>query len=166
MGFVPVLDTGKGVLGQSPAIAEYLEETFPLPALLPADALRRAEVRELQNLIGCDVHPLQNLRVLEHLRAEFGQDDAAVTAWCRKWIGAGFHAFETLAARRSDSGRYSVGDALTLADVWLVPQIYNANRFELDLEPFPTIAGIGRHCLTLEPVAAAHPDLQPDAPRL
>jgi len=166
MKLVPVLDTGEAVLGQSPAIAEYLEETCPTPPLLPPEPKRRAQVRELQNLIGCDIHPLQNLRVLKHLRAEFGQDDPGVFAWCRKWITAGFEAYETLAAERSETGRYSVGDSLTLADAWLIPQLYNANRFELDLEPFPTIVGIGRHCLALEPVAAAHPDRQPDAPRL
>jgi maleylpyruvate isomerase len=164
--FVPVLDTGDAVLGQSPAIAEYLEESHPTPALLPADPLQRARVRELQNLIGCDIHPLQNLRVLRHLRAEFDQDDAGVAAWCRKWIGAGFAAYETLAAQRSADGRYSVGDSLTLADVWLIPQLYNANRWDLDLDPFPTIVAIGRHCAALEAIAAAHPDRQPDAPRL
>jgi maleylpyruvate isomerase len=166
MQFVPALDTGEAVVGQSPAIAEYLEDMFPSPGLLPGEPLRRAQVRELQSLIGCDIHPLQNLRVLKHLRAEFGQDDAGVSAWCRKWIGAGFAAYETLAAARSDAGRYSVGDTLTLADVWLIPQLYNANRFEVDLTPFPTIVGIGRHCLALDPIAAAHPDRQPDAPRL
>jgi maleylpyruvate isomerase len=166
MSLVPVLDTGDATLGQSPAIAEYLEETFPAPALLPKEPLLRAQVRELQHLIGCDIHPLQNLRVLKHLRAEFGQQDAAVNAWCRKWIGAGFEAYETIAAKRSASGRYSVGDSLTLADAWLIPQLYNARRFELDLAPFPTIVGIGEHCLALDPIAAAHPDQQPDAPRL
>jgi maleylpyruvate isomerase len=166
MGFVPVLDTGTAVLGQSPAIAEYLEESYPAPALLPADPVRRAQVRELQNLIGCDIHPLQNLRVLKHLRAEFAQGDAGVAAWCRKWIGDGFRAFEALARKRSEHGRYSVGDSLTFADVWLVPQLYNANRFDLDLDPFPTVVAIGKHCATLEAVAAAHPDRQPDAPRL
>jgi maleylpyruvate isomerase len=166
MGFVPVLDTGCAVLGQSPAIAEYLEEAHPSPALLPTDPLLRAQVRELQNLIGCDIHPLQNMRVLKHLRAEFGQDEPGVAAWCRKWIDAGFRAYEVLAAKRSGDGRYSVGDSLTLADVWLLPQLYNANRFELDLEPFPTIVSIGKHCATLPPIAAAHPDQQPDAPRL
>jgi maleylpyruvate isomerase len=166
MGFVPVLDTGTAVLGQSPAIAEYLEEVHPSPSLLPADPLLRAQIRELQNLIGCDIHPLQNLRILKHLRAEFGQDDLGVAAWCRKWIGAGFRAYEALAEKRSSDGRYSVGDCLSLADAWLLPQIYNANRFELDLEPFPTIVSIGKHCASLPPIAAAHPDQQPDAPRL
>ena len=166
MGLVPVLDTGEAMLAQSAAIAEFLEETFPAPPLLPKDPLLRAQVRELQHLIGCDIHPLQNLRVLKHLRAEFGQDDAGVEKWCRKWIGAGFEAFETIAATRSRSGRYSTGDSLSLADVWLVPQLYNARRFGLDLAPFPTLARIGEHCLSLDPVAAAHPDQQPDAPRL
>jgi len=166
MGLVPVLDTGDAVLGQSPAIAEYLEEAHPEPALLPTDALHRAKVRELQNLIGCDIHPLQNLRVLKHLRAEFGQDDSGVAAWCRKWIGAGFAAYEALARERTGDGRYSVGNSLTLADVWLVPQLYNADRFELDLTPFPTLVAIGKHCATLPAIVAAHPDRQPDAPRL
>jgi maleylpyruvate isomerase len=164
MAFVPVLDTGTAVLCQSPAIAEYLEEQHPTPELLPADPLMRARVREMQSLIGCDIHPLQNLRVLKHLRAEFGQDDAGVAAWCRKWIGEGFKGFERLAEKRSGHGRYSVGDSLTLADVWLIPQLYNARRFKLDLEPYPTIAAIGRHCLSLDSVAAAHPERQPDAP--
>jgi maleylpyruvate isomerase len=165
MGLVPVLDTGTAILGQSPAIAEYLEETFPDPALLPEDPLRRAQVRELQNLVGCDIHPLQNLRVLKHLRAAFGQDDAGVAAWARKWIAEGLAGFEALAGKRSDAGRYSVGDSLTLADAWLIPQLYNANRFGLDLKPFPTVSGIGRHCLAIDAIAAAHPDRQPDAPR-
>ena len=166
MSFVPVLEIGDTVLSQSPAIAEYLEETIPLPSLLPDEPLGRAQVRELQSLIGCDIHPLQNLRVLKYLRAEFGQDDAGIAAWCRKWIGAGFKAYETLAAERSETGRYSIGDSLSLADVWLIPQLYNARRFELDLAPFPTVVGIGEHCLALDPIAAAHPDRQPDAPRL
>ncbi|HLU07029.1 MAG TPA: maleylacetoacetate isomerase [Woeseiaceae bacterium] len=163
MRLVPVLDIGDAMLAQSAAIAEYLEETFPAPPLLPGEPLLRAQVRELQHLIGCDIHPLQNLRVLKHLRAEFGQDDAGVEEWCRKWIGAGFEAYEAIAAKRSASGLYSIGDSLSLADAWLVPQLYNARRFGLDLAPFPTIAAIGEHCLSLDPIAAAHPDRQPDA---
>lgn len=163
--FVPVLESGDHRLGQSPAIAEYLEERFPEPPLLPAGLADRAQIREMQGIIGCDIHPLQNLRVLKHLRAEFGQDEAGVAAWCRKWIAAGFEAFEAFALRRSTAGRYAFGDSLTLADVWLIPQLYNAERHGVDMEPFPTIAAIGRHCTTLEPVAAAHPSKQPDAPR-
>ncbi len=164
MGFVPLLAADDGLLTQSPAIAEYLEERFPAPALLPDDALVRAQVREIQSLIGCDIHPLQNLRVLNYLREKLGQDDAGVQAWCRYWIGEGFSAVESLVKKRSTDGRFCIGDALSLADVWLVPQLYNAERFELDLNPFPTIVSIGRHCTSLAVFAAAHPAQQPDAP--
>ena len=161
---VPVLEAGSDRLAQSPAIAEFLEERHPSPPLLPADPLARARVRELQHLVGCDIHPLQNLRVLKYLRAELGQDDAGVAAWCRRWIGDGLAAYETLAEDRSADGRYSVGDALTLADAWLVPQVYNAERFEVDLAPYPVVRSIAEHRLALTAVAAAHPSRQPDAP--
>lgn len=161
---VPVLDCGTDLLAQSPAIAEFLEERHPSPPLLPSDPVRRAQVREMQSLIGCEIHPLQNLRVLKFLRAEYGQEDAGVAAWCRHWIGEGFAVYEALAASRSADGRYSVGDALSLADAWLVPQVYNASRFDLDLAPYPAIRSIAEHCGNLEAVVAAHPDRQPDAP--
>lgn len=161
---VPVLSCGEALLAQSPAIAEFLEEQHPEPPLLPPDPLCRAQVREMQHLIGCEIHPLQNLRVLKYLRAEYRQDDAGVGAWCRRWIGEGFAAFEALAEKRTAAGRFAVGDAMTLADVWLIPQVYNANRFSLDLAPYPTIRSIAGHCATLEAVAAADPARQPDAP--
>lgn len=164
MGFVPVLDAGESVLAQSAAIAEYLEETLPEPPLLPGDAAGRARVREMQNLIGCDIHPVQNLRILKYLRAEFGQDDDGVGTWCRHWIAEGFNAFEKLAADRSADGRFACGDKLTLADVWLLPQHYNAVRFGLNLAPYPTIASIVAHVETIPAIAAAHPSQQPDAP--
>lgn len=163
-GFVPVLEDGAHRLGQSMAIAEFLEERYPTPALLPQDPLGRARVRELQGIIGCDVHPLQNLRILKYLRAEYDEDDAGVAAWCRKWIADGLEIYEALARERSADGQYSVGNSLTLADAWLVPQVYNANRFSLDLGPYPTIRSIAGHCTALEPVAAAHPARQTDAP--
>lgn len=164
MGLVPVLDTGESVLSQSPAIAEYLEETCPQPPLLPTEPVARAQVREMLNTIGCEIHPLQNLRVLKYLRAEYGQDDAGVAGWCRQWIALGFAAFEKLAVDRSANGQYSFADSLSLADVWLVPQVYNARRFGLDLSPYPLIVSIDAHCQTLSAFAAAHPDNQPDAP--
>jgi len=164
MGLVPVLDTGESVLSQSPAIAEYLEEMYPQPPLLPATSVARAKVREMLNTIGCEIHPLQNLRVLKYLRAEYGQDDKGVAAWCREWIGQGFAAFEKLALERSASRQYSFGDSLSLADVWLVPQVYNARRFELDLSPYPVIVSVDAHCQSLSAFADAHPDSQPDAP--
>lgn len=164
IGFVPLLECDDGVLAQSPAIAEYLEERHPSPSLLPDSASARAQVREMQHLVGCDIHPLQNLRVLNYLRKIFSQDEVEIQAWCRHWIGEGFTALETLARKRSTQGRFCVGDTLSLADVWLIPQLYNAERFELVLEAFPTIAAIGRHCNTLPAFAAAHPARQPDAP--
>jgi maleylpyruvate isomerase len=164
-GLVPVLDTGDAVLAQSAAIAEFLEERYPSPSLLPRDATARARVREMMNTIGCDVHPLQNLRVLKYLRSEFSQDDAGVARWCRNWIEFGFQTFETLVARHSSNRRFSFGNALTLADAWLVPQVYNARRFELDLEPFPVITAIDKHCSQLEAFADAHPDRQVDSPK-
>lgn len=164
LGLVPILDTGEAVLAQSPAIAEYLEEQYPEPALLPPDLVGRARVREMMHSIGCEVHPLQNFGVLMYVKETYSLDDAAVQAWGRKWIDRGFSAFEVLARERSSDGKFSVGDSLTLADVWLVPQVFNAHRFELDLDPYPTIVSIEQHCRTLDAVAAAHPARQPDAP--
>lgn len=164
-GFVPVLDTGNEVLAQSSAIAEFLEEKFPSPALLPKDSTSRARVREMVGTIGCDVHPLQNLRVLKYLRSEFSQDDAGVARWCRNWIASGFETFESLVTRHSTDHRFSFGDELSLADAWLIPQVYNARRFELDLAPFPVISAIDKHCSQLAPFADAHPDRQADSPK-
>jgi maleylpyruvate isomerase len=164
MGLVPVLDTGGSVLSQSPAIAEYLEEMHPQPPLLPASVDARAQVREMLHTIGCEIHPLQNLRVLKYLRAEYAQDDDGVAAWCREWIAQGFVAFENLATARSVDNKYSFGDSLSLADVWLVPQVYNARRFGLDLSPYPTIVSVDQYCQTVDAFADAHPDQQPDAP--
>lgn len=164
-GLVPALDTGDTVLAQSAAIAEFLEERYPAPPLLPKGHVARAKIREMLHTIGCDVHPLQNLRVLRYLRDEFSQDDASVTRWCRHWIGNGFSTFEKLVADCSTDGRYCFGDALTLADAWLIPQVYNARRFELDLSPYPVIASIDSYCKGLPAFADAHPDRQPDALR-
>lgn len=164
LGLVPVLDTGEAVLAQSPAIAEYLEEQHPEPALLPPDPIGRARVREMVNSIGCEVHPLQNLGVLMYVKETYSLDDAAVQAWGRKWIDRGFSAFETMARERSSEGQFSYGDSFTLADVWLIPQLFNAHRFEMDLAPYPTLVGIDKHCQSLDAVAASHPSKQPDAP--
>ena len=164
-GLVPVLDTGEAVLAQSAAIAEFLEEKHKSPALLPEGAIARARIREMMNTIGCDVHPLQNLRVLKYLQSEFSQDDAGVTRWCREWIAAGFRTFESLVAKHSSERRYCFGDGLTLADAWLIPQVYNARRFELDLAPFPIITAIDQHCSRLGAFVDAHPDRQVDSPK-
>lgn len=162
-GFVPVLQDGDTVIAQSAAIAEYLEETHPQPALMPVDAAGRARVREILGIVGSDIHPIQNLRILQYLRSEFDQGEDGIAKWCRHWISKGFVALETLLADRSD-GQYCIGGALTLADAWLVPQVYNARRFGLDLEPYPTIRAIEAHCTALAAFRAAHPDQQADAP--
>jgi maleylpyruvate isomerase len=164
LGLVPVLDTGEAVLAQSPAIAEFLEEQHPEPPLLPSDAVGRAQVREMAHAIGCEIHPLQNYGVLMYIRQAYSLDDSALQEWGRHWIDRGFAGFEARARERSTAGRFSYGDSLTLADVWLIPQVFNAQRFALDLSPYPTIVGIDEHCRTLDAFAAAHPSSQPDAP--
>lgn len=162
-GLVPALDIGNAVLSQSLAIIEYLDETFPDPPLLPGDALGRARVRSLALSIACDIHPLNNLRVLNHLRKKFSQDEAQVSEWCRHWIALGFKALETSAQQYSTSGRFLYGDAASMADVCLLPQIFNARRVETDLAPFPALVAIGRHLESLPAFADARPEVQPDA---
>lgn len=164
-GLVPVLDTGSVSLSQSVAIAEYLEEVHPDPALLPKNPLERARVREIMAIISCDVHPLQNLRVLNWLREELGADEQKVTAWIHRWISAGFGAIEGLLERSDSKGDFCVGTTPTLADALLIPQMYNARRFALDLEPFPRLRAIDAHCQTLAAFTDAAPERQPDAPR-
>jgi maleylacetoacetate isomerase len=118
----------------------------------------------MQNIISSEIQPIANLRVLRHLRDRFGQDDEGVNQWCQLWIGQGFEAYEKRAAERSADGLFSFGNSFTLADAWLIPQAYNATRFGLDLEPYPTIRSVMEHCTGIEAVAAAYPDRQPDAP--
>ena len=160
---VPTLQTDEGEhLGQSMAIIEYLDETHPEPPLLPRDALGRAKVRALAQMIACEIHPLNNLRVLKYLRGELKLDDAAVNKWYAHWIAEAFGPFETLVARFS-GGRYCFGDAVSLADVCLVPQMFNSRRFNCDVTPYPTLVRIAAG-LEAEPAfAAAAPHLQPDA---
>lgn len=164
MGLVPMLDTGDAQLVESAAIAEQLELDYPDPPMYPADPIERGHVREMQHIIGSGVQPLTNLRVLLHLRDEFGQDDDGINRWCQKWMARGFEAYEKFAASRSSDGRFSFGDSLSYADAWLLPQVYNADRFGLDMQPFPLINSIVEHCSGMEAVAAAHPSRQPDAP--
>ncbi|MBB3981718.1 maleylpyruvate isomerase [Sphingobium fontiphilum] len=160
-GLVPALETDGGILTQSPAILEWIDERWPAPPLLPADALGRAHVRAMAALIGCDIHPLNNLRVLRHLRAEFGATQAQVDGWIGRWIAEGFAALETLVGRHD--GAFCHGDDPGLADCYLVPQLYSAERFGVDLEPFPTLRRVGQAMARIEAVARAHPSRQPDA---
>jgi maleylpyruvate isomerase len=160
---VPALDTGSDVLIQSPAIIEWLEEQYPTPALLPADAAGRQKVRALAAIVGCDIHPINNRRILEYLRKTFGADDAAINAWCGTWISAGFDAYEALLAADQKRGRFSYGDAPTVADCYLIPQVESARRFKVDLSRWPLISAIDAACGELEAFSQAAPAAQPDA---
>ena len=162
-GLIPALEDGGEVLGQSLAIIEYLEETHPQPPLLPRPALERARVRSFALAIACDIHPLNNLRVLNYLRSPLGQEEAAVDTWYRHWIAEGFHALEAQAQRQRGDGRHLFGSEVTLADVCLVPQMFNARRFKCNLEPFPTLRSVCAHLEALAPFADAAPGAQPDA---
>jgi maleylpyruvate isomerase len=162
-GLVPTLEDGALVLGQSLAIIEYLEERQPEPALLPKAHGDRAQVRALALAIACDIHPLNNLRVLEYLEHELGADPAAVTAWYRHWVGVGFAALEAQLRHTSGDGHHCFGSAVTLADVCLVPQLYNARRYALPLEAYPTLVGIGDALARLPAFERASPAAQPDA---
>jgi maleylpyruvate isomerase len=162
-GLVPALVEDGRVLIQSPAIIEWLEERYPSPALLPTDPEARARVRALAAIVGCDVHPVNNRRILESLRHDFGADDAAVNRWCATWIGAGFDAIEALLATDRQRGEFCFGDTPTLADVYLVPQVESARRFKLDLARWPRVTSVDEACSRLEAFRRAAPALQPDA---
>lgn len=163
-GRVPFLVDGEVELSQSPAILEYLEEAYPQAALLPEEVRDRAYVRQLSALVACDIHPLNNLSVLKWLKGELGADEAAVNEWYHHWILEGFKAYEALLGNAGLSGRFSFGDAPTLADVYLVPQVWNANRFNVPLEAFPRINAIVAASNTLEAFKDAAPEMQPDFP--
>ena len=163
-GLVPALVLpGGGVLTQSPAIIEWLEERYPTPPLLPADGENRARVRALAAIVGCDMHPLNNRRILEYLRNDLHHDEAAVNAWCSAWISAGFDAFEALLSGDARRGAFCFGDAPTLADVYLIPQVESARRFKLDMAAWPRIEAVDAACAHLEAFRLAAPALQPDA---
>lgn len=159
-GLVPVLETDDGVLTQSPAILEWIEERWPDPALLPKDPQGRAIVRAMAAIIGCDIHPLNNLRVLQKLKGDLEASPEQVSDWIAQWIAEGFAALETLVVRHGAA--FCFGDSPTLADCYLVPQLYSAERFSVDLTPYPTLRAIGERLAALPAVQAAHPSRQPD----
>lgn len=159
-GLVPALEAEGDALIQSPAILEWIEERFPEPALLPAASTDRAIVRAMAAIVACDIHPLNNLRTLKAIRA-LGASEPEVQAWIARWIGDGFAALETLVARHGRG--FAFGDAPTLADCCLVPQLYSAERFGVDLAPYPRLVAAGAACRALPAVVAAHPQQQPDA---
>lgn len=160
-GLVPALAVEGAVLIQSPAILEWLEDAHPTPPLLPADPMARAQVRAMAAVVGCDIHPLNNLRVGKALREGFGADQAAVDAWAGRWIDAGFETLEALVTRHGDG--WCFGDAPTLADCYLIPQIYSARRFNVALDAFPRLRAIEAAAEAHPAFQAAHPDRQPDA---
>ena len=162
-GLVPALEDSGVVLAQSLAIIEYLEETHPEPALLPAKPRDRALVRSLAQAIACDIHPLNNLRVLNYLRSPLGQDDRAVDGWYAHWIAQGLGALEKEVHKTSGDGRHMFGTGVTLADVFIVPQMYNARRFKCDLAPYPTLRAICANLEGLPAFARAAPEVQPEA---
>ena len=160
-GLVPALETEEAVLTQSPAILEWIDETYPDPPLLPTDANSRAIVRAMAATVACDIHPVNNLRILNALRTEFGADEAAVNRWIARWIGDGFTALETQIARYGDG--FAFGATPTIADCHLVPQVYSAERFAVDLSPYPKLKAAAENARALPAFAAAHPDRQPDS---
>lgn len=162
-GLVPLLEIDGMRLQQSLAIIEYLDARYPEPALLPADPAGRARARALALLIACEMHPLNNLRTLNRLRTQFGADDAQVQDWYRHWCEDGFRAFE--AALDSAGGDYAMGTAPSLVECCLVPQVYNARRYGVDLTPFARVRAIVQACEALPAFDAARPENQPDAPR-
>ncbi len=162
-GFVPALDDNGLVILQSSAILDHLEERFPEPPLLPGDAAGRARVRALAAIVVSDIQPLNNQRVQDTLAHELGLDEAALRRWYRRWIDEGFGAIEALLAGSPATGRFCHGNRPTLADVCLVPQVYNARRWRCDLDPYPRIRRIEAACLALEAFDAARPERQSDA---
>jgi maleylacetoacetate isomerase len=159
---VPTLELEDGArLNQSLAIIEYLDEVHPNPALLPKEAKARARVRSLSELIACEIHPLNNLRVLQHLKRALGQSEEQVNAWYRHWIGDGLAKVEAeLAGSKS---KFCHGDSPTMADCCLVPQIFNAKRYHCELAPYPTTMRVFDACMKLEAFDRAQPSKQPDA---
>ena len=162
-GLVPALEDGGHVLVQSLAIIEYLDERHPVPPLMPQDPIERAYVRAVAQIIACEMHPLNNLRTLKHLRKAFNLDEEGVNAWYRHWIAAGFAMLEAYLGREKRDGRYCHGNAVSMADCCLVPQVFNAQRYHCDVAPYPTIMRIFDACMQRDAFAATQPMKQADA---
>jgi maleylacetoacetate isomerase len=161
-GLVPALEIDGHTLIQSLPIIEYLDETHPEPPFLPSDAAGKARVRALAAIVACDIHPINNLRVLRYLSRPLGHDQAAIETWYNHWIASGFEALEGLLTAAQGTGAFCHGDRPGLADITLVPQVVNAERYRLDMSPYPRIARISEACMKLDAFAAAHPRRQPD----
>ncbi len=161
-GFLPAYRDGDAVLTQSMAIIDYLEDCHPHPPLYPETPLARARVRAMAQVIACDIHPLNNLRVLKYLKGELGLDQDGINQWYRHWIMEGFAALEAMVADHGGT-QYCFGEQVSVADLCLVPQMWNARRFETDLSPYPRLVAIDAHVSTLDAFAKAMPEVQPDA---
>lgn len=158
-GLVPALKLDDGtMLTQSLAIIEYLDEVHPEPSLLPGDPVMRARIRAVSQIVACDIHPLNNLRILNYLKGPYGRTQDEVAVWYRRWVSDGFRAIEALIG----DGAFAFGPQPTLADICLVPQVFNARRFGTDLDPFPRIVAIDERCARIKAFAEAHPERQPD----
>ncbi|MFW6300841.1 MAG: maleylacetoacetate isomerase [Oceanicaulis sp.] len=164
-GLVPALEADGHILTQSPAILEWIEETWPDPALLPADAMLRARARAFCAAIGCDIHPIQNLRVMKKVKTDYGADQDGAQAWARHWIAAGFDALEQLAENAGGKDGFLFGGSPTLAEVYLLPQMYNARRFGVALDRYPRLLAADAAGRALPPFERAAPEHQPDAPK-
>jgi maleylpyruvate isomerase len=162
-GLIPVLVDGDTVLTQSLAILEYLDEVYRDPPFLPEMPADRAYVRSLAQAVACDIHPIDNLRVLKYLRRDFGADEPAIGRWYNHWIATGFSGIEATLAGDPRTGAFCFGDRPGLADILLVPQVVNAGNYNLAMTPFPTIQRIFDACMALPAFAEAHPSRQPDA---
>ncbi|MBL4801166.1 MAG: maleylacetoacetate isomerase [Emcibacter sp.] len=161
-GFVPFLTDGHMAMGQSMAILEYLEETYPTPAFLPSDAAGRARVRQLAGIVASDIHPLNNLRVLKYIKGELEITDDQKSDWYKHWVLKGFTAFEAI-LQQAETTDFCHGDNITFADLCLVPQVYNARRFNCPLEAYPNILRITENCNRLDAFIKAQPENQADA---
>lgn len=162
-GIVPALEDGPEVLTQSLAIIEYLDEIYPEPPLLPEDATDRAYVRSVALQVACEIHPVNNLRILQYLKKNFGISDEQKSQWYRHWIDVGFSSLEARLKAERRVGKFTFGDAPTLADICLVPQVWNARRFDIPLGSYPTIKRISDNAFHLEAFRQAEPSAQPDA---
>ena len=162
-GLVPLLVDGDHSFIQSMAIIEYLDEVYPEPSLIPKDIYLRAYVRAVSQIIGCEMHPLNNVRVLKHLKAQFGADEAATNEWYGHWIAEGLSSLEQYVAREGRAGRFALGDSVTMADTCLVPQIFNAQRFGCPVDGYPKLMAIFDNCMKLPAFTETQPSTQPDA---